>query len=83
MGPTIATKPSLIGSLVLAAPCAIASVPTPASLENTPRRTPFEITAPIAPPAAAAPVKASETMSHKMLGTSAMCVITTHNAALI
>ena len=39
-GPSIATKPSRIGSVVLAAPCAKASVPSPASFENTARLIP-------------------------------------------
>ncbi len=59
IGPTIATRPSLTGSRVRAAPCAMDSVPIPASLENAPRRTPVAITVPIAPPAAAVPLNAS------------------------
>ena len=39
-GPIIATRPSLTGSFVFAAPCAITSVPNPASLENTALRIP-------------------------------------------
>ena len=58
-GPNIATKPSLIGSVVFAAPCAIVSVPVPASFENNPRLTPMIIIDPIAPPATASPEKAS------------------------
>ena len=70
-GPTIATIPSLIGSCVLAAPCAIDSVPIPASLEKAPRRTPIKITAPTEPPATASPVKASVTISRRVAGISA------------
>ena len=42
----MATKPSRIGSFVFAAPCAIASVPVPASFENNPLLTPIMITDP-------------------------------------
>ena len=66
-GPSIATKPSLIGSLVFAAPWAIVSVPEPASLENRPLLTPRVITEPIAPPAIASPLKASEIIRIKIL----------------
>ena len=69
IGPSIATKPSRIGSLVLAAPWAIASVPMPASFEKAARRTPVEITAPSTPPATAAPVKASRKISTTASGT--------------
>ena len=39
-GPSMATKPSRTGSVVLAAPWARASVPSPASFENTARLIP-------------------------------------------
>ena len=58
-GPNIATSPSLTGSVVLAAPWAIVSVPVPASFENMPLRTPIIIKLPKAPPETALPVKAS------------------------
>lgn len=55
----MATKPSRIGSLVFAAPCAIGAVPSPASFEKAARRTPVIIMAPSDPPKTALPVKAS------------------------
>ena len=58
-GPSMATKPSRTGSLVFAAPCAIVSVPVPASLEKRPLLTPTIIIVPIAPPATDFPVNAS------------------------
>jgi len=64
-GSSIPTSPSRTGSRVFAAPCAIASVPIPASLEKAPRLIPFEITTPSAPPAAASPENASVTISQK------------------
>ena len=71
-GPSIATKPSLTGSVVFAAPCAIVSVPVPASLENIPRRTPIIIMLPSAPPETAFPVKASLIIN---ANTPAVCVV--------
>ena len=65
-GPSIATRPSRTGSFVFAAPCASGAVPSPASFEKAARRTPIIIACwkpiPIAPPAAAVPVKASRKM---------------------
>ena len=51
------TKPSVIGSLVLTAECAIAADPTPASFEKAARLKPC-IKAPTIPPATPSPVKA-------------------------
>ena len=69
-GPSIATKPSLTGSLVLAAPCAKTSVPKPASLEKAALLIPCLITSPIKPPTTASPVKASCNINLNILGTS-------------
>ena len=69
-GPTIATIPSLTGSLVLAAPCAMDSVPIPASFEKAPRRTPIRITVANEPPATASPVNASLIISKNIDGIS-------------
>ncbi len=69
-GTKIATSPSETGSFVFAAPCAIVSVPDPASFENKPLLTPILIIVPIAPPATALPLNASEIISEKTLGTS-------------
>ena len=51
------TKPSVIGSFVFTAECAIAAEPTPASFENAARLKPW-ISAPTMPPATPRPVKA-------------------------
>ena len=75
-GPNMATSPSRTGSRVLAAPCAIASVPRPASLEKDARRTPVIITDPITPPAAAFPENASLKISASRSGICARFVIT-------
>ena len=56
-GSSSETKPSVIGSLVRTAECAIAAEPTPASFENAARRKPW-ISAPTMPPATPSPVKA-------------------------
>ena len=69
-GPTMATRPSRIGSCVRAAPCASASVPMPASLENAPRCTPIRMTVPSAPPATDWPLNASSTISASAPGTA-------------
>ena len=69
-GPHIATRPSRIGSLVLAAPWAIASVPMPASLEKAARRTPVTMTVPRTHPATASPLKASVRIREKASGTA-------------
>jgi hypothetical protein len=55
-GPSMATRPSRIGSLVRAAPWAMTSVPTPASLEKAPRLMPISMT-PMKPPPAACGVE--------------------------
>ena len=68
-GPSVASIPSRIGSLVLAAPWAMTSVPTPASLENAPRLMPISMT-PRNPPPTAVGVRASLTMLSKMPGTA-------------
>ena len=59
IGPSIATRPCLTGSDVLAEPCTSVSVPIPASFECAPLLTPIIITAITLPPATAEPVKAS------------------------
>ena len=59
IGPSIATSPSLTGSLVIAVPCAMDSVPMPASLENAARLMPVIMTTPKAPPAMESPENAS------------------------
>ena len=82
-GPSIATKPSLTGSVVFAAPCAIVSVPVPASLENIPRRTPIIIMLPSAPPETALPVKASLIISANTPGISAIFLERIKKAAII
>ena len=69
-GPSIATSPSLTGSVVLAAPWAMVSVPNPASFENSPLRTPITIMAPKAPPMAESPVNASVKIREIIPGTS-------------
>ena len=56
-GPSIATNPSRIGSLVFAAPWAIGAVPIPASLEKAPRLIPNKINPPTTPPKKASPLK--------------------------
>ena len=82
-GPSIATKPSLTGSVVFAAPCAIVSVPVPASLENMPRRTPIIIMLPNAPPETALPVNASLKISANTPGISAKFLERIKKAAMI
>ena len=72
-GPSIATNPSLTGSFVFAAPCAIASVPVPASLEKTPLLIPIMINEPSAPPRTASPVNASLKINKINDGISLMC----------
>ena len=54
--------PSLMGLSVLAAECAIAAEPAPASLENTARLTPITMT-PKKPPYIAVGLKAPVTIS--------------------
>ena len=60
-GPSIATKPSRTGSLVLAAPCAMGAVPIPASLEKAARWAPTIMIDPTAPPSTEVAVNASVT----------------------
>ena len=55
-GSSSETKPSVMGSLVRTAECAIAAEPTPASLEKAARLNPW-INAPTMPPATPSPVK--------------------------
>jgi hypothetical protein len=69
-GPSIAIKPSRIGSLFLEAPWTIGAVPIPASLEKAALLAPVMITAPTTPPAAAFPVNASEIINQSISGTS-------------
>jgi len=63
IGPTDATRPSLMGYFVLAAAWAMAADPCPASLENKPRYTPHlrarKNEEPANPPVIAVPVNAS------------------------
>ena len=54
-GPNIATKPSLIGLFVFAAPCAMGAIPIPASFEKAPLLMPNIIRAPKAPPKTESP----------------------------
>ena len=56
-GSSSETTPSVMGSLVRTAECAMAAEPTPASLEKAARRKPW-ISAPTRPPATPRPVKA-------------------------
>ena len=56
-GSSSETTPSVTGSLVRTAECAMAAEPTPASLEKAARLKPW-ISAPTSPPATPSPVKA-------------------------
>ena len=80
-GPNMATKPSRTGSFVLAAPCAIDSVPMPASLLYAPRLTPYKMTAKIDPPATASPVNASVMISANAAGTDSILIAMAISAA--
>ena len=71
-GSSIETDPCFIGLFVLAAACAIGELPSPASLEKTPRDTPnliaIQIVAPAKPPLAALPVKADSMIIKNIVG---------------
>ena len=77
-GPSVARMPSRMGSLVLAAPCAMTSVPTPASFEKAPRLMPISIT-PRKPPPTALGDKASRIMVSKIPGTAGRLLATTQS----
>ena len=55
-GPSIATRPSLIGEFVFAAPCAIGAIPIPASFEKAPLLIPNIISDPNTPPVIESPL---------------------------
>ena len=67
-GSSSATKPSLAGRRVCAVECAMAALPSPASLENTARRKPMTMT-PSTPPAMPSGAKAPFQMAANAAGT--------------
>ena len=66
--PVIAINPFSVGSSEAEAPCAIAAVPKPASLESNPRLTPLAITCPTVAPANALKPKADSKINAKAAG---------------
>ena len=70
-GSCSATRPSVTGSLVRTAECAIEAEPTPASFEKAARLKPW-ISAPMAPPATPSGLKAPTTMAVTAAGTWSM-----------
>ncbi len=74
--PSIPTTPCRTGSWVRAAAWAMGALPSPASLENTPRATPnrrtWAMAAPVNPPVAAVPVNASVKIMPKADATCSM-----------